>query len=117
MIRKKSFDEQHAIKALQTVDLGAGDLDRQVTSLSGGEKHHIALLRNVMFVPKVLILDEVTTGLDNASKDSVHKMIDYFNTKHQVTVIMITHDDEEIKLAKHLYEITDGQMKEVRDDA
>lgn len=117
MIRKKSFDEQHAIKALQTVDLGAGDLDRQVTSLSGGEKQRIALLRNVMFVPKVLILDEVTTGLDNASKDSVHKMIDYFNVKHGVTIIMITHDDEEIKLAKHLYEITDGQMKEVRDDA
>ncbi|WP_420896838.1 hypothetical protein [Fructilactobacillus sanfranciscensis] len=44
-------------------------------------------------------------------------MIDYFNTKHQVTVIMITHDDEEIKLAKHLYDITDGEMKEVRGDA
>ncbi|WP_395320364.1 ABC transporter ATP-binding protein [Fructilactobacillus frigidiflavus] len=117
MIRKKPFDEQHAIKALQTVDLGADDLDRQVTSLSGGEKQRIALLRNVMFVPKVLILDEVTTGLDNASKASVHKMIDYFNVKHQVTIIMITHDDEEIKLAKHLYEITGGQMKEVRDDA
>ena len=117
MIRKKPFDEQHAIKALQTVDLGANDLDRQVTSLSGGEKQRIALLRNVMFVPKVLILDEVTTGLDNASKASVHKMIYYFNVKHGVTIIMITHDDEEIKLAKHLYEITDGQMKEVRDDA
>ncbi|WP_429971500.1 ABC transporter ATP-binding protein [Fructilactobacillus sp. Tb1] len=116
-IRKKPFDEQHAIKALQTVDLGAADLDRQVTSLSGGEKQRVALLRNVMFVPDVLILDEVTTGLDPASKESVHKMIDYFNAKHDVTVIMITHDEEEIRLSKHLYNITAGQMTEVRDDA
>lgn len=116
-IRKKPFDENHAIKALQTVDLGKDDLDRQVTSLSGGEKQRIALLRNVMFVPKVLILDEVTTGLDSDSKASVHKMIDYFNTNYAVTVIMITHDDEEIKHAQHLYIIKDGKMEEADQNA
>ncbi|USS85760.1 ATP-binding cassette domain-containing protein [Fructilactobacillus myrtifloralis] len=112
-IRKQPFDEQHVIQALQTVDLGAADLDRQVTSLSGGEKQRIALLRNVLFPPKVLITDEVTTGLDNDSKQSVHKMLDYFNHKYQMTVIMITHDDAEINAAEHLYELKAGQMQEV----
>ncbi|USS88328.1 ATP-binding cassette domain-containing protein [Fructilactobacillus hinvesii] len=112
-IRKQAFDEQHAIQALQTVDLGKADLDRQVTGLSGGERQRIALLRNVLFPPKVLITDEVTTGLDSDSKNSVHKMLDYFNQKYQMTVIMITHDDEEIQAAQHLYEIKAGQMQEV----
>ncbi|USS93124.1 ATP-binding cassette domain-containing protein [Fructilactobacillus ixorae] len=112
-IRKQPFDEQHVITALQTVDLGAADLDRQVTSLSGGEKQRIALLRNVLFPPKVLITDEVTTGLDNDSKQSVHKMLAYFNHKYQMTVIMITHDDAEINAAEHLYELKAGQIQEV----
>ncbi|WP_413627785.1 ATP-binding cassette domain-containing protein [Fructilactobacillus vespulae] len=116
-IRKKPFDEQHVIRALRTVDLSQADLDRQIDSLSGGEKQRVALLRNVLFVPKVLILDEVTTGLDAVSKESVHKMIDYFNVKHDVTVIMITHDEEEIRLARNLYTIEAGHLKEEHRDA
>ncbi|WP_054690690.1 ABC transporter ATP-binding protein [Fructilactobacillus florum] len=112
-LRKKPFDEQHAVKALQTVDLGASDLDREITSLSGGEKQRVALLRNVMFVPEVLIMDEVTTGLDSDSKGSVHKMIDYFNDRHQLSVIMITHDEEELKHAHNLYRLADGKLAEV----
>lgn len=115
-IRKQKFDRQHVIKALKTVDLEEYDLEKPITSLSGGQRQRVALLRNLIFVPKVLILDEVTTGLDYETKVSVHKMLDYYMEKHDLSVIMITHDSEELKQAKKIIQIEDGRIKEVATD-
>ncbi|MCF6515248.1 ATP-binding cassette domain-containing protein [Lactobacillus sp. S2-2] len=111
-IRKQKFDRHHVIKALKTVDLKESDLDKPITSLSGGQKQRVALLRNLIFVPKILILDEVTTGLDCDTKASVHKMIDYYMGNYDLSVLMITHDNEELKHAKKVVYIEDGRIKE-----
>lgn len=111
-IRKQTFDRDHVIKALKTVDLSEADLNRTITSLSGGERQRVALLRNLIFVPKVLILDEVTTGLDHETKASVHKMLDYYIEEHDLAVVMITHDSDELKRAKKIIYLEHGQIEE-----
>lgn len=116
-IRNKPFNKDHALRALQTVDLGDGDLDRTVDNLSGGERQRVALIRNIMFVPEVLILDEVTTGLDEKTKASVHKMINYINQRDHTTIIMITHDQDEIDHATELVTIVDGRLVKGDKDA
>lgn len=109
-IRQEPFDQQRAITALEYVGLGEGDLTKHVTDLSGGQRQRIALLRNVMIYPEVLILDEVTAGLDADNKAFVWNMIQHFNQDDHLTIIAITHDQSEIESAKRLVMIENGQI-------
>lgn len=109
-IRQEPFDQQRAITALEYVGLGEADLTKHVTDLSGGQRQRIALLRNVMIYPEVLILDEVTAGLDAENKTFVWNMIQHFNQDDHLTIIAITHDQSEIESAKRLVTIENGQI-------
>lgn len=109
-IRQLSFDEERAITGLEYVGLTASDLDKAVNDLSGGQRQRVALLRNVMIYPEVLILDEVTAGLDAENKAFVWSMIQHFNQDDGLTIIAITHDQEEIDAAKQLITIEDGRL-------
>ena len=107
-LRGEPFNQQQAVKLLWQVDLEESYLDKKIETLSGGEKQRIALIRNLLFAPKVLLLDEVTTGLDENSKAIVHKLIrDY----HQegTTILEVTHDAGELELANHLITIKEGK--------
>ncbi|MBL3537155.1 MULTISPECIES: ABC transporter ATP-binding protein [Levilactobacillus] len=109
-IRQEPFDQQRAITALEYVGLGEADLTKHVTDLSGGQRQRVALLRNVMIYPEVLILDEVTAGLDVENKTFVWNMIQHFNQDDHLTIIAITHDQSEIESAKRLVTIENGQI-------
>ena len=109
-IRQAPFDQQRAVTALEYVGLGEADLTKHVTDLSGGQRQRIALLRNVMIYPEVLILDEVTAGLDAENKTFVWNMIQHFNQDDHLTIIAITHDQSEIESAKRLVTIENGQI-------
>lgn len=96
---------------LKRVDLGADFLDKEVTALSGGEKQRVALIRNLVFLPKVLLLDEVTTGLDENSKVIVHQLIKAVH-EEGITIIQVTHDQDEIKAANNIVEIKKGGVQQ-----
>lgn len=110
-LRNKAFDPARANAALEQVDLPASMLDKPITELSGGEKQRVALIRNLLFTPDVILLDEVTTGLDTATKDIVHHLIEDKNREEGVTVLAITHDESEIAVAHRLITIKNGKME------
>ena len=95
----------------QIADLSADFLDKKITALSGGEKQRVALIRNIIFLPKILLLDEVTTGLDNQSKDIVHNLIKDVSEKG-VTIIQVTHDQSEIDEASNILRVKKGGIIE-----
>lgn len=109
-IRQLPFDQQRAVTALKYVGLTADDLDKAVVDLSGGQRQRVALLRNVMIYPEVLILDEVTAGLDADNKAFVWSMIRHFNVDDGITIVAITHDQAEIDAAKRLVTLADGRL-------
>ncbi|KRL94291.1 ABC transporter ATP-binding protein [Levilactobacillus hammesii] len=109
-IRQLPFDQQRAVTALEYVGLTASDLTKAVVDLSGGQRQRVALLRNVMIYPEVLILDEVTAGLDADNKAFVWSMIRHFNVDDGITVIAITHDQSEIEAAQRLVTVVDGRL-------
>lgn len=109
-IRKQEFDQAKAVAALASVDLPEAMLNKPLTSLSGGEKQRVALIRNLLFAPRVLLLDEVTTGLDAATKDIVHRLIAQLNAQ-QMTIIAVTHDDAEIASANRLVQVVAGRLE------
>ncbi|CAM2733491.1 YbbL ABC transporter ATP-binding protein [Streptococcus acidominimus] len=77
--------------------------------MSGGEKQRVALIRNLLFEPEALLLDEVTAGLDAKTKAIVHQLIDNYR-KSGKTVIKVTHDQSEIDAAERLITIEEGKL-------
>ena len=111
MIRQLDFDANRAHRALQSVDLPESMLTTKITSLSGGEKQRVALIRNLLFPPQVLLLDEVTTGLDPDTKAIVHQLIGTYH--HQgITVIAVTHDETEVAKASTLLRLVAGRLED-----
>lgn len=106
-IRNLKVDQERVYQLLRDVNLGAEYLAKDINSLSGGEKQRVALIRNLVFLPKVLLLDEVTTGLDQASKEIVHHLIEQVHRKG-VTIVQVTHDQGEIESAQHIIRIEKG---------
>lgn len=109
-VRNKDFDETKVIQYLQMVNLDKSYIDKSVNDVSGGEKQRIALLRNLLFQPEVLITDEVTAGLDTDNKAIVHQMLQQFNERG-LTILRVTHDESEISDSKLTVTIKDGEIK------
>lgn len=108
-IRKKALDETLIQSYLKQVDLPASFLSKKITELSGGEKQRIALIRNLLFPPQVLLLDEVTTGLDTDSKEIVQQLLKN-SAETGTTLIQVTHDESEIAQAHRLITIDKGGL-------
>lgn len=109
-IRNIAFDEQHAITALASVDLPKEFLEKDIKTLSGGQKQRVALIRNLLFPPSILLLDEITTGLDAQTKDIVNRLLVGYQKKG-MTLLSVTHDEREISKADHLIQIVSGKME------
>lgn len=106
-IRKQEVDQTRLSNLLKQVDLSDEFLTKDITSLSGGEKQRVALLRNLIFLPQILLLDEVTTGLDDQSKEIVHGLIRQVHQKG-VTILQVTHDQSEIEAASKTIQMQKG---------
>lgn len=90
-LREKNIDKDRVVKFLNDLNLNKDYLNKNIDSLSGGEKQRIALIRNLIFKPEILLLDEVTSGLDDENSEVVETLIKQLN-KDGVTVLWITHD-------------------------
>lgn len=110
-IRKQPMDRTHVLEALTYVGLTEQTLNEKISDLSGGERQRVALIRNILFLPRILLLDEVTAGLDEANKQIVHDWLHHLNRDRDVTTIMITHDATEIAAAKQLVRVVDGRLE------
>ncbi|HBN2343959.1 TPA: ATP-binding cassette domain-containing protein, partial [Salmonella enterica subsp. enterica serovar Typhimurium] len=91
-------------------------LQKPITALSGGEKQRIALIRNLQFLPKILLLDEITSALDEHNKRNVNDIIHRYVRDKQVAVLWVTHDKDEIQHADKVITLTPsaGEMQEAR---
>lgn len=86
-----SLDRKKTEKILKT--LGIFELkDRPVGELSGGEQQRVFLARALVNNPEILILDEPSTALDPAIRESFFALINKLNKELGVTIILITHD-------------------------
>ena len=91
------------------VDLPESYLTKKITELSGGERQRVALIRNLIFLPKVLLLDEVTVGLDSASKAIVKKLIQRVHADG-VTILLVTHESDILAQAQQVIWIKEGKI-------
>lgn len=86
-IRKR--EEQAALAALEKT--GAAHLaHRPLFNLSGGELQRVYLARSIIHNPKLILLDEPTTGIDIGGETDLLRLLD--SIKKSVAIIMVTHD-------------------------
>ncbi|MDI5821932.1 ATP-binding cassette domain-containing protein, partial [Salmonella enterica subsp. enterica serovar Kentucky] len=114
-------DVYTSLTCLSTDDLARFELpetilQKPIAALSGGEKQRIALIRNLQFLPKILLLDEITSALDEHNKRNVNDIIHRYVRDKQVAVLWVTHDKDEIQHADKVITLTPsaGEMQEAR---
>lgn len=79
------------------------------TQLSGGQKQRVAIARAMINSPRILLADEPTGALDQASGKQVMELFKKLNDEG-TTVLMITHDADVASNARHMVKIIDGQL-------
>ncbi|MGO3115588.1 ABC transporter ATP-binding protein [Enterococcus pseudoavium] len=109
LIREQVPDQAFMIQQLQLVDLPADYLTKKITELSGGERQRVALVRNILFLPQVLLLDEVTAGLDERTKAIIQRLLKQIQQRG-CTILQVTHDESELKSAENLLLIQGGRL-------
>lgn len=85
-------------------------LKRPLNRLSGGQKRKIDIARALIHSPKILILDEPTTGLDPSTRIKVWKVINYLRHKEGLTVFLTTHYMEEASEADSVVILDNGKI-------
>ncbi|WP_343550434.1 iron ABC transporter ATP-binding protein FetA [Pantoea sp.] len=104
-IRQQKPTREQLVASLASVQLAAEMLDKNIEQLSGGEKQRVGLLRNLQFMPKVLLLDEVTSALDEENKLIINSLIDSLVREKNLAVIGISHDVNEIRSANNVLKL------------
>lgn len=85
-------------------------LQRTVRTLSGGQKRRLDIARAMVHRPRLLILDEPTTGLDPKTRRTVWSLIDRIRAETGMTVFLTTHYLEEAERATDVVIMDDGAI-------
>lgn len=108
--RKGNEDKQflnELIKIAEIEDL----LNKKIVGLSGGQRQRIALVRALVQKPKILLLDEPFSSLDQRIRSQLYSMILSLQNQFAMTIILITHEiPEVIQLSKKVFLISEGQI-------
>ncbi len=85
-------------------------LSRSVGKLSGGQRRRIDVARALLHKPKILVLDEPTTGLDPQTRKTLWGVIDNLRKSEGMTVFLTTHYMEEASDADYVVIIDGGKI-------
>ncbi|NJK78024.1 MAG: metal ABC transporter ATP-binding protein [Nanoarchaeota archaeon] len=77
--------------------------ERRIGELSGGQQQRVFIAKALVNNPKILILDEPVTGIDQQSIDLFYSILRELNSKQNITIIWSSHDLDAVnKLANHV---------------
>ena len=88
-------------------------LEKKVLKLSGGEKRIIDICRALIHQPKILFMDEPTTGLDPVNRARIWDFIDNLRKKNKVTIFLTTHYMDEASKCSKICFIKNGNIIKV----
>ena len=109
----KNTREKRAREMLEKVGL-AGYEKKKIKELSGGEQQRVAIARSMVLNPKLLLLDEPLSNLDVHLRDVMRKEIKRIQKQFGVTMIIVTHDQEDaFKLADRVIVINEGHIEQI----
>lgn len=103
-------DDEELRRLLDEFLLRGVELDDDAAGLSVGQKQRLCLIRSLLLRPKALLLDEPVSALDPESRELVESKAEALNVEQGVTVVMISHQSFEPRLARpERLEVRDGR--------
>ena len=109
----KNTRGKRAKEMLEKVGLAGYD-KKKIKELSGGEQQRVAIARSMVLNPKLLLLDEPLSNLDVHLRDVMRKEIKRIQKQFGVTMIIVTHDQEDaFKLADRVIVINEGHIEQI----
>ncbi len=107
--RSAESAEGRAARLLKRVGL-SGRLDHRPGQLSGGERQRVAVVRALINKPELLLADEPTGALDQASAAALGQLLVDLNREEGVTLLVVTHALELAKRMGRLLELREGKL-------
>jgi len=107
--RPQSADRERAAKMLEEVGM-SHRIGHRPEQLSGGEKQRIGIARALMSEPKLLLVDEPTSMLDQERGKAIVELLAARCRDHKVATLMVTHDQDMIYAADTVMSIRDGRL-------
>lgn len=105
----KAQRKKRAEELLETVGL-KDRINHKPAELSGGQQQRVAIARALANSPKFLLLDEPTGNIDSKTASEVISLIKKLNVEHNVSIIMVTHDQHLAREAERTVQMFDGQI-------
>jgi lipoprotein-releasing system ATP-binding protein len=102
---------RRAADLLQRVGLGAR-LTHRPGMLSGGEQQRVAVARALVMQPSLLLADEPTGDLDEATAESLHQLLREMHAEHQLTSIIATHNPRLAAACDRVLRLEGGRLHE-----
>jgi ABC-2 type transport system ATP-binding protein len=96
------------VEILTRLGLEKNSIRQPMEEMSRGMQQKVAIARALLSQPKLLLLDEPTTGLDPRSKHEVQAVIRELNQQHGTTILLTTHDMGEAEALCHRIAIVDN---------
>ncbi len=109
--RPGKADRDRAIKLLDDVGM-SHRLDRRPHELSGGERQRVGIASAFMMNPKLLLVDEPTSMLDQHRGKQIVELLLHECHEYEVATLMVTHDHGILDAADRVVDICDGQLSE-----
>lgn len=97
--------------ALQAVGL-SDRADHYPRQLSGGQEQRVGVARAIVAHPKVVVADEPTGSLDTTTSEQIQVLLQRLNRELNITLVMVTHDDEVATIAQRQLRLDRGQIVE-----
>ncbi len=101
--------EGRARAVLERVGLGER-LTHKPGELSGGEQQRVAVARAVALSPRAILADEPTGNLDPATGAEVHALLMDLNRDHNITLVIVTHNDDLARLVHRTLRLQNGKL-------
>lgn len=110
---KNIINDDEIKNAMTIVGLDYND-KKPVKKYSLGMKQRLGIAQAIMEKPKLLILDEPMNGLDKQGVESVRELLKSLNAENNVTILMASHNSEDINLlCDEVYEIDNGILSKL----
>jgi putative ABC transport system ATP-binding protein len=106
----KESQEKMALEVLRDVDM-LERRDHFPRQMSGGEQQRVAIARALVNRPPILFCDEPTGNLDSKIGDSIMKAIANLAREKNMTVVLVTHNEDLTKYAKRVLHMKDGAIR------
>ena len=101
------------LESLDTVNMAAYS-SSSPNKLSGGQKQRVAIAGILAMEPRCIVLDESTAMLDPKGRQTVLEVVDRLNKEKNITIILITHNMEEVLYANRICNVKDFNFKKVK---